>query len=57
MSENSYVFLSPMPPRDQESWRVMFDGVIQRPDFNSRGAALAFLAGLQSGARKPEPSA
>lgn len=43
-------------PNDPEpSWRAVFRGSLQAPDFNSRGAAAAFLDGLESGYRKPEP--
>ena len=48
------VFVLPDPARPDNEWRVQYDGRIQRPMFNSRGAALAFLAGLEAG-RKPEP--
>lgn len=42
--------------RDKEgNIRVRFRGAVQRPLFNSYGAAEAFLDGLQSGLRTPEP--
>lgn len=34
---------------------VLFRGEIQRPRFQTEGAAQAFLDGLQNGTRKPEP--
>jgi hypothetical protein len=34
--------------------RVMYAGKITAPRFNSNGAALAYLAMLQEGRRKPE---
>ena len=41
--------------RNIECYRVVFCGVLQRPTFNSKGAASAFLTGLQNGTRKQEP--
>lgn len=43
--------------RDEPAWRVVYASKIQRPTFNSRGAAYAFLSGLQKGTRRPEPIA
>lgn len=36
------------------SWRVIFDGTLTTPHFNSEGAARAYLAMLIKGERKPE---
>lgn len=35
-------------------WLVFFDGEVQSPSFNSKGAAQAMLDGLKAGTRKPE---
>jgi hypothetical protein len=37
------------------TWQATVHGVRQRPDFNSRGAAVAFAAAVAAGKRKPEP--
>ena len=37
-----------------QSFRAVFRGDVQTPDFNSLGAAAAFVDGLESGYRKPE---
>jgi hypothetical protein len=37
-----------------ESFRAVIDGRLQRPEFNSRGAALAFVAGVAAGTRRAE---
>lgn len=37
------------------SYRATVDGQLQRPDFNSKGAALAFADAVARGVRKPEP--
>jgi hypothetical protein len=36
------------------AWFVSFDGHLCAPTFNSRGAALGYLAMLKRGQRKPE---
>jgi len=38
-----------------ESFRAVVAGQLQRPDFNCRGAALAFASAVSRGVRKPEP--
>ena len=40
-----------------ESWKAVVWGQLQRPDFNSKGAALAFAKPVFEGTRKPEPVA
>lgn len=35
-------------------WRAIAHGELQRPDFQSKGAALAFASGVRNG-RKSEP--
>ena len=42
---------------DGEVWRALVRGRLQRPEFNSRGAALAFAEAAARGARKEEPFA
>lgn len=41
-------------PEDRDAWRVIYDGKLTTPLFNSRGAAYAYLTMLQRGDRKPE---
>lgn len=36
------------------SWMVFVDGRVCSPRWNSKGAALAYVAMLERGARKPE---
>lgn len=43
-------------PEDPESFRVFFNGRVCSPDFNSKGAAAAYLQQLENG-RKPEYAA
>jgi hypothetical protein len=43
-------------PADREAWRVIYNGELTAPRFNSRGAAYAYLSMLQRGQRKPEYS-
>jgi hypothetical protein len=40
---------------EPETWRAVVDGKLQRPDFNCKGAALAFAKAVAEGKRKPEP--
>jgi hypothetical protein len=40
--------------RDIECWRVAYGGKIEPATFNGKGAALAYLAMLQAGRRRPE---
>ena len=37
-----------------DSYRVVFGGKLTSPDFNSKGAAAAYLDMLREGRRKPE---
>lgn len=46
-----------IPGLNEPYYKVRFDGQVQRPDFNSKGAALAFLRALINGTRQPEPIA
>lgn len=39
----------------QDEWRAVVNGALQRPTFNSKGAALAFGKAVAEGKRKPEP--
>jgi hypothetical protein len=41
-------------PEDREAWRVIHDGRLTTPRFNSRDAAFAYLEMLERGQRKPE---
>jgi len=43
--------------KQAEVWRVIYEGKLTTPRFNSRGAAHAYLAILQRGQRKPEYAA
>lgn len=36
-------------------WKAVVQGVLQRPDFNSKGAALAFAKAVAEQKRRPEP--
>lgn len=45
-----------LDPDSKLSWRVMFNNKVCSPDFNSRGAASAYLEMLERGDRKPEYS-
>lgn len=49
----SEVFRDPAV-KGQDNFRVMFEGQLCSPDFNSKGAAAAYLEMLQRGDRKPE---
>jgi hypothetical protein len=40
--------------KDSDSYRVIFNNRICTPDFNSIGAARAYIDLLESGKRKPE---
>jgi hypothetical protein len=40
---------------DGEAFRAVVNGVLQRPQFNSRGAATAFAVAVVHGLRKGEP--
>jgi hypothetical protein len=40
--------------KDREAWRVLWYGQVCLPEFNSRGAAIAYLVMLKSGRRRPE---
>jgi hypothetical protein len=40
--------------RNGEAWRVIWNGLLTSPTFNSHGAAQAYLAMLIRGRRKPE---
>jgi len=37
------------------TYRAVVQGVLQKPDFNCKGAALAFAKPVFEGKRKPEP--
>ena len=37
-------------------WRCVVGGVLQRPTWNSKGAALTFGIAVAQGHRKPEPA-
>lgn len=39
-----------------DAWRAVVDGDLQRPEFNSKGAALAFGVAVARGVRKAEPA-
>jgi hypothetical protein len=41
-------------PDDREAWRVIHDGRLTTPQFNSRGAAYAYLEKLERGQCKPK---
>ena len=43
--------------KDRDSFRVVFNDRICTPDFNSTGAAAAYLGALSAGYRSPEYSA
>ena len=38
----------------KDCWKVLFNGIVCSPDFQSKGAALAYLSLLENGYRKPE---
>jgi hypothetical protein len=40
---------------DGETWKAVVCGVLQRPDFNSKGAALVFAQQVFTGLRDEEP--
>lgn len=40
---------------EPEVWRAVVNGQLQRPEFNSRGAAAIFAEQVARGIRKPEP--
>ena len=40
----------------EDLWRAVVASRLQRPSFNSKGAALAFASAVARGARKPEPA-
>ena len=40
--------------KDQDSFRVIYDNRLCSPNFNSLGAAYAYLSLLQKGYREPE---
>jgi len=42
------------PGTQNEDWRVVVDGHITSPNFQSKGAALAYASIIHSGHRKPE---
>lgn len=41
---------------DGDGWRCSIDRVLQRPVFQSKGAALAFVHLVVKGKRDPEPT-
>jgi hypothetical protein len=55
MVENQ-VFRDPAFGRFHDNYRVLFEGRVCSPDFNSKGAAAAYLEALVNGTRKPEYS-
>lgn len=42
--------------KHMDSFRVFFAGRLTSPEFNSKGAAAAYLEMLEAGRRKPEVS-
>lgn len=38
----------------EETWRVVVNGTLTTPSFNSKGAALAYESLIRQGARQPE---
>lgn len=40
---------------EADTWRAVVNGSLQRPDFQSKGAALAFAQAVAEGKRKAEP--
>ena len=42
------------PSTQNEDWRVAIDGRVTSPNFQSKGAALAYASIIHSGYRKPE---
>lgn len=43
-----------IPGTQDPDWRVAVDNRVTSPSFNSKGAAMAYAAIIQSGRRKPE---
>jgi hypothetical protein len=41
-------------PVIKDAWRVMYNGRVISPTFNSRGAAYGYMEMLMRGRRKPE---
>lgn len=41
---------------EKDSWRATVRNVLQKPDFLSKGAALAFAKAVYEGKRKAEPA-
>jgi hypothetical protein len=48
------VFRDPAFGRFCDTYRVLFNNRVCSPDFNSKGAAGAYLKALVNGTRKPE---
>lgn len=40
--------------KDSEAWRVLYNGEVLTPVFNSKGAAQVYLNQVECGLRKPE---
>ena len=54
MSDMKFQVFRDPSVKDQEVWRVMYNGRICSPTFNSEGAAMTYLDLLRKGYRKPE---
>ena len=54
MSDMKFQVFRDPSVKDRESWRVMYNGRICSPSFNSEWAAIAYLDLLQKGYREPE---